>query len=172
MADVFSRKKRSEVMAAIRAKNTKPEVVVRRLLHMMGYRFRIHAASLPGKPDIVIPRIRTVFQVKGCFWHGHKCLKGRLPTANRSYWVPKIAGNIERDRRNNRKLRALGWQVNTVWECNIRKSTAVDLLRKLQSLTEAPLPHSLSESQLRGIDQALSATRNRRRTSPRSSPRG
>lgn len=171
MADVFNRRKRSEVMAAIRAKNTKPEVVIRRLLHVMGFRFRIHSASLPGKPDVVIPRIRTIIQVKGCFWHGHRCLKGRVPAANRSYWVPKIAGNILRDRKNNRKLRALGWDVHTIWECDIRKSTAVDLLRKLRGLTKIPLPHGVSESQLRQIDIALSALRNRRRASRRSSAR-
>jgi DNA mismatch endonuclease, patch repair protein len=170
MTDVFTRRKRSEVMAAIRAKNTKPEVVVRRLLHMMGYRFRIHLASLPGKPDIVIPKIRTIVQVKGCFWHGHRCLKGRQPGANRSYWIPKIAGNVQRDRKNDRKLRALGWQVTTVWECEVRKSTATELHRKLAVLMETPSPRSLTESQLRGLNKALAATRNRRASSRHSSP--
>lgn len=164
MTDVFTRSKRSTVMAAIRAKNTRPEVVVRRVLHMMGYRFRLHAAALPGKPDIVIPRIRTIFQVRGCFWHGHRCLKGRVPVANREYWGPKIAGNKQRDRRNDRKLRALGWQVNTIWECDIRQSTATDLLDRLKTVTNASKRLTVRAAQIREVDAALSAIRNRRRT--------
>jgi DNA mismatch endonuclease (patch repair protein) len=123
VADVFTRAKRSEVMAAIRAKDTKPELAVRRVLHALGLRFRLHVASLPGRPDIVLPKLRAVVQVKGCFWHGHHCLRGRVPGTNRSYWLVKLAGNQARDKRNERRLRALGWSVRTVWECRVRRSS-------------------------------------------------
>jgi DNA mismatch endonuclease (patch repair protein) len=115
-------------MSAIRAKNTNPELVIRTILHALGYRFRVHVAGLPGKPDIVIPKIRTILQVKGCFWHGHWCLKGRVPRANRTYWGPKIAGNRSRDLRNESKLRRQGWSVKTIWECDIRRSSAEQLV--------------------------------------------
>lgn len=132
--DVFDKKKRSQVMAAIRSKNTKPEIAVRRALSAMGIRYRLHVANLPGKPDIVISRLRTVIEVHGCFWHGHRCLKGRMPVANRGYWQPKIEGNRARNRRNVRKLRALGWRVRTVWECRVRSSSANELARLVAKL--------------------------------------
>lgn len=127
MADVFTRAKRSEVMAAIRAKDTKPEIAVRRALHAMGCRFRLHAAELPGRPDIVLKKLGLIVQVKGCFWHGHRCLKGRVPRLHRRYWLEKIAGNKERDARNERKLRAMGWSVTTIWECRVRRSSPEEL---------------------------------------------
>ncbi len=131
MADVFTPEKRSAVMAAIRAKNTKPEVAVRRILHAMGLRFRLHA-DLPGKPDIVLPKLWTIIQVKGCFWHGHRCLKGRVPEGNRPYWRDKIAGNKARDLRNERRLRRLGWRVRTIWECRVRRSRRDELASLLK----------------------------------------
>jgi DNA mismatch endonuclease (patch repair protein) len=127
MTDVFAPEKRSQVMAAIRAKNTKPEIAVRKALHAMGLRFRIHVSVLPGQPDIVLSGLRTIIQVKGCFWHGHRCLKGRIPVNNRLYWGPKINGNKTRDRRNERRLRRLGWRIRTVWECRVRKSSTQEL---------------------------------------------
>lgn len=127
MADVFTRAKRSEVMAAIRAKDTKPEIAVRRALHAMGCRFRLHAADLPGRPDIVLKKLGLIVQVKGCFWHGHRCLKGRVPGLHRRYWLEKIEGNKERDARNERKLRAMGWSVRTIWECRVRRSSPEEL---------------------------------------------
>lgn len=167
MADVFTRKKRSEVMAAIRAKNTKPELVVRRLLHSMGFRFRLHVPGLPGRPDIVIPKVRTIVQVKGCFWHGHKCLRGRIPAKNRPYWGPKITGNKERDRRNEGRLRAMGWSVKTIWECRIRRSSAGELYGYLQSLVmnRAQMRCQFFEprrSRLASLEAALSEMRMRR----------
>ncbi|MDP3937258.1 MAG: very short patch repair endonuclease [Deltaproteobacteria bacterium] len=120
MTDVFSPEKRSAVMSRIRSKDTKPELIVRRTLHRMGYRYRLHHPGLPGRPDIVLTRHRLIIQVKGCFWHGHRCLKGRTPKQNSGYWIPKIQGNIARDRRNERRLRGAGWHVCTVWECAIR----------------------------------------------------
>ena len=132
--DVFSRKKRSEVMARIRAKNTKPELAVRGVLHSLGFRFRLHVGGLPGRPDIVMPKRRTVIQVKGCFWHGHACLKGRVPEGNRSYWLQKIRGNRLRDQRNARRLRRMGWLVATLWECDIRRWKREQLEAKLRKL--------------------------------------
>lgn len=162
MADVFTRKKRSAVMAAIRAKNTKPEVIVRRLIHMMGYRYRLHCPDLPGRPDIVIPRVQTIVQVKGCFWHGHRCLGGRLPIANQAYWRPKILGNRARDAKNERRLRALGWKVKTIWECHIRSSSPQTLHKKLVGLLDADSGH-VERLHLSKLGPAFDAIRRRRR---------
>ena len=109
------------MMAGIGAKDTKPEMAVRRALHTLGFRFRLHSPRLPGRPDIVLSRFRTVIQVKGCFWHGHHCLKGRMPKQNAGYWLTKIQTNIARDKTNERRLRSAGWRVRTVWECDVRR---------------------------------------------------
>ena len=121
-------------MAAIRAKHTKPEIAVRRALYAMGLRFRLHDARLPGRPDIVIRRRMAIVQVKGCFWHGHRCLKGRVPGVNRRYWLAKIAGNRARDARNERRLRSMGWSVRTVWECKVRRWRPEELAAVLRGL--------------------------------------
>jgi DNA mismatch endonuclease (patch repair protein) len=134
MADVFTPLQRSAVMARVRARNTAPELVVRRTLHALGYRFRTHVAGLPGKPDIVLNRYGAVFEVRGCFWHGHRCAAGDQPASHRAYWVPKLAGNKARDRRNARRLRALGWKVATVWECHVRRWTHDQLAARLQAV--------------------------------------
>ena len=107
---------RSEIMSRIRGKDTKPEMVVRRALHAHGFRFRLHRRDLPGTPDIVLPRWRTVVEVRGCYWHGHRCQK-RVPKTNTSYWLPKIERNRERDAENEAALRALGWYVIIIWGC-------------------------------------------------------
>lgn len=119
-------------MAAIRSKGTKVELQVRRQLHAAGFRFRLHRKDLPGKPDIVLPKYRTVIFVNGCFWHGHTCADGHLPKTNTAYWGPKIAGNLERDRRNNEALREMGWRVEVVYECEAAASAA-SLLSSLKS---------------------------------------
>lgn len=106
-------------MARIRSKDTKPEIVVRKVLHGMGFRFRLHVRELPGDPDIVLPKYRTVIEVNGCFWHGHTCPDGRLPKSNRDYWGPKLLKNKKRGIANDRKLRHLGWSVHNLWECRI-----------------------------------------------------
>lgn len=122
MPDRFDRKTRSRIMAAIRGKNTAPELTVRRFLHRMGLRFRIHAPGLPGRPDIVFPKHRTVVFVHGCFWHQHpKCRLARMPSSNRRFWAKKLLGNRERDRRTARKLRAAGWKVLTIWQCQLNE---------------------------------------------------
>jgi DNA mismatch endonuclease (patch repair protein) len=119
MADVFNTEKRSAVMRAIKAKNTKPEIVLRSALHRLGFRFRIHDPTLPGKPDIVLPKYRTLIQVRGCFWHGHTCVDGHLPKSRIDYWLPKIRNNQVRDQKTDSRNRRLGWSVLVVWECNL-----------------------------------------------------
>jgi len=119
--DTVSKAKRSALMARIRSKDTTPELVVRRLLHKLGYRFRLHRKDLPGRPDIVLPRHRKIILIQGCFWHGHaNCQLASKPKSNIDYWNPKIASNRERDKRNLSALLADGWQVLELWECEIR----------------------------------------------------
>lgn len=121
MADKFSRQKRSQIMSRIKGTDTKPEKRVRSCLHRMGYRFRLHAGNLPGKPDIVLPRHKKVIFVHGCFWHGHKeCKRSALPKINHDFWQQKIDGNILRDQRVIAELKSLGWCVLIVWECQAK----------------------------------------------------
>lgn len=110
-------------MAAIKSKNTTPEVAVRRLLHAAGFRFRLHQKDLPGSPDIVLPRYKTVVQVFGCYWHGHGCGNDHIAKTNTKYWAPKIARNKQRDAKNRSTLEHLGWHVIEVWECSIGKQS-------------------------------------------------
>jgi len=125
--DVFTSQKRSEVMSRIRGRDTKPELALRSMLHRLGYRFTVNGPcnkSLPGKPDLVLPKYRTVIFVHGCFWHGHEdCPHFRLPKTRRAWWKQKIEGNQARDLRNENALREAGWHVVTIWEC-ARKTAA------------------------------------------------
>ena len=115
-----NREVRSAIMRCVRGENTRPELVVRKALHKLGFRYKLYESSLPGKPDLVFPKYRTVVFVHGCFWHGHKCRRGaRMPIANRSYWELKLARNQSRDLRNRTRLEELGWQVLVVWECQL-----------------------------------------------------
>ena len=124
MADRLTTERRSENMRRIRAKDTTPEMVVRRLLHRLGYRYRLHAKDLPGKPDLVFPSRRAIVMVHGCFWHGHKgCRESRMPASNRDYWVEKLEKNYARDRNHLRALHRLGWRVIVVWECQTEDPT-------------------------------------------------
>ncbi|WP_100253296.1 very short patch repair endonuclease [Methylobacterium sp. UNC300MFChir4.1] len=119
------------VMRANKARGTKPELLVRRSLHSLGYRFRLHRRDLPGSPDIVLPRHRVAIQVHGCFWHQHEgCRHANLPRSRTAYWHPKLARNVERDVRTNAALRALGWRVLVLWECELKDLDALrDRLR-------------------------------------------
>ena len=120
-ADVFSKKKRSEVMSLIRSKNTKPELYVRSFLHKKGYRFRLHQKNLPGSPDIVLKKHGVVINVNGCFWHMHDCKYGKVrPKTNTEFWKQKRCKNSERDKLNNELLKSSGWRVLTYWECEIK----------------------------------------------------
>jgi DNA mismatch endonuclease (patch repair protein) len=126
--DNLSPQQRSLNMAAIRSRNTKPEKIVRSLLHSLGFRFRIHHKSLPGKPDIVLPKYQTVVFVHGCFWHQHPgCKRCTQPSSNTSYWVPKLAGNVSRDLLHIRELKKAGWKVIVIWECEVKN---LDLLKR------------------------------------------
>lgn len=108
-------------MRAVKGRDTAPEMIVRRLAHAMGYRFRLHRKDLPGNPDLVFPRLHKVVFVHGCFWHGHPCARGaRIPVHNRDYWTAKIARNKERDGKARAALTALGWSSLTIWECEIK----------------------------------------------------
>jgi DNA mismatch endonuclease (patch repair protein) len=118
VTDRLSRERRSWNMSRIRGKNTVPEKQVRSSLHRAGYRFRLHPKQLPGRPDVVLPKYRTVVFVHGCFWHRHKgCRYAYTPKSRVAFWNAKFESNVERDRRNSRELRRLGWKVVTVWEC-------------------------------------------------------
>lgn len=127
---------RSANMAKIRSKDTKPELLVRRALHRLGFRYRLHARELPGRPDIVLSKHRTIIEVKGCFWHGHTCIDGRVPKSNREYWLPKLLRNQSRDTANARKLRRLGWSVYSLWECRVLKLSQDQLASLLTAMLE------------------------------------
>ena len=116
--DTFSRAQRSKIMRLVHSEDTQPEMVVRRLTHALGYRFRLHRKDLPGKPDLVFPSRRKIIFVHGCFWHQHRCKRGnRIPSSRQEYWLRKLRGNVARDKAVVRQLRKLGWGVLVVWEC-------------------------------------------------------
>ena len=133
--DVFSKGKRSQIMSRISGKNTKPEIIVRSLLHRMGYRFRLHDKNMPGKPDIILPKHKKVIFVHGCFWHGHRdCPRSKRPSTNVEFWNKKIDGNIERDNKNIKSLENLGWKTLILWTCEIKNQ---DILKhKLNSFLD------------------------------------
>lgn len=120
MPDIYSKQKRSEIMSKISGKETKPEILVRRFLFANGFRYRKNDKRYPGKPDIVLPKYKTVIFVHGCFWHGHNCPAGELPAARKEFWKKKIAGNIERDKRNRKELEKQGWKVIIIWQCELK----------------------------------------------------
>jgi DNA mismatch endonuclease (patch repair protein) len=131
MADILSPAQRSAMMARIRGRNTKPELIVRSILHRLGYRFRLHSARLPGHPDIVLARHRAVIMVHGCFWHRHRaCKYAYSPKSRREFWTAKFRKNQLRDKRTESALRKLGWRVLVVWECET--SDQHELIHKLQ----------------------------------------
>lgn len=123
--DIMSPETRSRVMSRIRSKNTRPEMIVRRLLHGIGYRFRLHGRDLPGRPDIVFRSRRAVVFVHGCFWHRHDCGLGYMPRTRQQFWQDKFDGNVRRDQKVRNELKAAGWRVIVVWECQIDKLSAL-----------------------------------------------
>lgn len=134
MADTVTPKRRSEIMSNIRAKGMKPEMIVRRLTHAMGYRYRLHHKDLPGRPDLVFPSRRKVIFVHGCFWHQHAdpaCKIARRPRSNRGYWLPKLDRNTARDADHQIRLADLGWEVLVIWECEVEAGNG--LTDKIQS---------------------------------------
>ena len=136
MADSLTPAERSWNMRQIRSKDTKPEMLVRRYLHAQGFRYRVHDKRLPGTPDIVLPRFKTVVEVQGCFWHRHGqgCgIRAKVPKSNLSYWEPKLERNIQRDRQKHAALREAGWQVIVIWECELRISSRGAALHRLSA---------------------------------------
>jgi DNA mismatch endonuclease (patch repair protein) len=135
MTDILSTAARGIRMSRVRQAGTNQEVVLRRGLHALGFRFRLNARDLPGSPDVVLPRHRVAIFVHGCFWHGHSCPAGRPPSSNENYWLPKLDANKRRDRRKAAALRALGWRVITVWGCELRGTSAA--ARAIQRVAKA-----------------------------------
>ena len=132
MPDIYSKQKRSVIMSRISGKETKPEIIVRRYLFSKGFRYRKNDKRYPGKPDIVLPKYKTVIFVNGCFWHGHDCLAGKLPATRRDFWEDKINRNIKRDKDNVSQLEKLGWKVITIWQCELKnKATREETLSGL-----------------------------------------
>lgn len=127
MTDRVSEETRGYIMSSVRSKDTGPELVVRKLLHGLSYRYRLHKRGLPGSPDIVFQKRKRVIFVHGCFWHGHRCRYGRLPKSKIEYWEPKIAKNQERDKMNIHRLEHLGWNVLVIWQCELKN---IDSVRK------------------------------------------
>lgn len=135
VADRYDAAKRSEIMAAVRSKNTKPEILVRKLVYGMGYRYRLHSARLPGKPDLVFIGRRKVIFVHGCFWHRHKgCSKAGLPKTHADFWEAKLDANAARDLRSQRTLKKEGWRTLVVWQCQL--GNVVQLTHRLKSFLE------------------------------------
>jgi DNA mismatch endonuclease (patch repair protein) len=140
--DKISREARTANMRAIKSRDTKPEIIVRRLAHSLGYRFRLHRKDLPGKPDLVFVARRKAIFVHGCFWHQHpddRCLDGRLPRTRLEYWQPKLTRNQERDAEAVRKLENLGWDVLIIWECETKDLH--ELETRLKGFLERPIDH-------------------------------
>ncbi len=131
MADNHSKEARSMNMSHIRSTNSKPEEIVRKYLFAEGFRYRKNVKKLPGCPDIVLPKYKTVIFVNGCFWHKHDCPRFVWPSSNQDYWRPKILRNIERDNQSRKELETLGWKVITVWECELKKNVLNETLGKL-----------------------------------------
>jgi DNA mismatch endonuclease (patch repair protein) len=133
MPDIVDKQTRSRMMSGIRGKNTNPELVVRKHLHGAGFRFRLHDRSLPGAPDIVLPKYRAAVQVRGCFWHQHHgCKYAYMPKSNIEFWSEKLRGNVERDARNDAALTELGWRVFVVWECDTSEELLDWLVQRIQ----------------------------------------
>lgn len=150
MADVLTPAQRKLNMSRIRARDTKPEKMVRKMLHARGLRYRLHVRTLPGCPDLVFPKYHAVIQVHGCFWHGHDCPMFKIPATRRDFWVRKISGNCTRDRRNLEKLKQDGWRVMTVWECSLR-GTARRPPEEIARLCYSFLLGSRRKQEIRGL---------------------
>lgn len=154
MPDKISKLHRSWVMSRVGSRNTKPELIARSLLHNLGYRFTVNGPrnkKLPGKPDIVLPKYRTVVFVHGCFWHRHpNCKIATTPKSNQDYWLPKFSKNVERDRRNQKALQEEGWNVVVIWECELKDLEAVAsrLINELPRETKYELPEEIENHRL------------------------
>jgi DNA mismatch endonuclease, patch repair protein len=141
--DIYSKEKRSKIMSKIKGKETKPEILIRKFLFSEGFRYRINDERYPGKPDLVLPKYKTVIFIHGCFWHGHEgCKASKLPATNAEFWEKKISDNIVRDRKNVEKLEDEGWNVITVWQCEIKSKAKRE--ERLKFLVEQILKGKIS----------------------------
>jgi len=135
MADVHSKETRSYNMSRIRSKDTKPELLVRRFLHKNGFRYRLHVKDLPGKPDIVLPKYKTIIFIHGCFWHGHEgCKYFVVPKTRTEWWLHKIGTNTDNDANAEIQLKSAGWKILKIWECELKKTTLNDTFAMLTSV--------------------------------------
>jgi len=135
LTDIYSSEKRSEIMSVISGKETKPEIFIRKYLFSKGFRFRKNDKRFPGKPDVVLPKYKTVIFVNGCFWHGHKgCRSSKLPETNLEFWGKKISDNVIRDQRNTEKLKEDGWKVIVIWQCELKN--IIDRANRLELLND------------------------------------
>jgi len=156
MTDHLSKERRSWNMSRIRSENTKPEKLVRSLLHRAGYRFRLHDKKLPGKPDIVLAKYRTVIFVYGCFWHRHPgCRQAMTPSSNQAYWLPKFQRTVERDRQTREALVSIGWKVIEVWECEVEQNPA-SVLRIINDFLRERRPPLETASELQAAEPQAS----------------
>lgn len=137
MTDIFTKEQRSYIMSRIKSENTRPELIVRKYLYSQGIRYRLHVKLLPGSPDIVLRKYRTVIFINGCFWHGHEnCPIYRLPKTRSEWWKAKIGRNIKRDKEKRIQLRKMGWHVMTIWECQLKPSCRHQTLDEIISLLQ------------------------------------
>jgi DNA mismatch endonuclease (patch repair protein) len=137
MADIITIEQRSWLMSQIKEKNTKPEIAIRKLLHSKGFRFRIHDKRLAGKPDLLLPKYKTVIFIHGCFWHQHPgCSVSHMPKSNIEYWASKLGKNIIRDKKNKKELKKAGWKVIVIWECDIKKHPIKTLNKLVSSIID------------------------------------
>lgn len=120
MADIVDSATRSRMMSGIKGKNTKPEIEIRKRLFALGYRYRLHDTKLPGKPDLILPRLNAIIFINGCFWHAHDCALFKWPSSRRKFWKAKLSRNREKDLENNEALKKLGWRIQIIWECSFR----------------------------------------------------
>lgn len=130
--DQLSSEKRSWNMSRIRSQNTKPELQLRKVLHGMGFRYRLHDKKLPGSPDLVFPKYKAVIFVHGCFWHRHGCKQTTTPSTRKDFWETKFKANTERDKKNIQSLQDIGWRVMVVWECELENAGKIDLVEKIR----------------------------------------
>lgn len=136
MADIVSKKKRSEMMSGIQSKDTKPELKIRSALHKLGFRYKLYDKTLPGKPDLVFPKYNAVILIHGCFWHLHDCHLFKWPSTRPAFWKEKITGNKQRDKKNIQLLNENGWRILVIWECAMKGKHKLDFETTIQSISE------------------------------------
>jgi DNA mismatch endonuclease (patch repair protein) len=154
--DIWNKEKRSECMSKIRSKNTKPELTLRKALFARGFRYRVNDKRLPGKPDIVLSKYKTIIFVHGCFWHGHDkgCIDSHIPKTNSEYWQAKIKRNKERDENNTNQILSMGWKVITIWDCEIQQKGNIEaLIQKIINVLYEPIPYQYKRISLKFYEE-------------------